>query len=339
MVDRLPLSAHTSYAELMERLRLARIGDFPASAKFVSKTVKGRLYWYVQMPTGGGGGRKQVYVGPDSEALQARIASHGQVRADAEDRRRLVMAILVSGAIRPDRLTGDLMTALADAGVFRLRAALVGTVAYQTYGGLLGVRMPANAIGTQDLDIAQDFGIATNLDDAVDLPLLDILRTVDPGFQAVSYAFDASKAASYALGERYRVDVLTTNRGAPRDEPSRLPTLKSDATPLQYMDFLLRETVETAVLHGSGVLVNVPTPARYAVHKLIVSRDRKVNPEKGQKDRLQAAHLIEALSLEDPFALRDAYSEARDRGAEWRRLLDEAVSLLPEATRATLELA
>lgn len=337
MVDRLPLSAHTSYAELMERLRLARIGDFPATAKFVSKTVKGRLYWYVQMPTGGEEGRKQIYVGPDSDALQSRIADHGRIRTDAEERRRLVMAILVSGAIRPDRLTGDLMTALADAGVFRLRAVLVGTVAYQTYGGLLGVRMPANAIGTQDLDIAQDFGIAANLDDAIDLPLLDILRTVDPGFQAVSYAFDASKAASYALGERYRVDVLTTNRGAPRDEPSRLPTLKSDATPLQYMDFLLRETVETAVLHGSGVLVNVPTPARYAVHKLIVSRDRKVNPEKGRKDRLQAAHLIEALSLEDPFALRDAYGEARDRGPEWRKLLDEAVSLLPEATRAILE--
>ncbi len=339
MVDRLPLSAHTSYAELMERLRLARIGEFPAGGKFVSKTLKGRTYWYVQMPTGGANGRKQVYVGPDSETLRERMAAHGDVRTDAEERRRLVMAILVSGAIRPDRLTGELIAALAQAGVFRLRAVLVGTVAYQTYGGLLGVRMPANAVGTQDLDIAQDFGIAANLDDGVDLPLLDILRTVESGFAAVSYAFDASKAASYALGERYRVDVLTTNRGPPRDEPSRLPTLKSDATPLQYMDFLLRETVEAAVLHGSGVLVNVPAPARYAVHKLIVSRDRKVNPEKGRKDRLQSAHLIEALTVEDPFALRDAYGEARDRGPEWRRLLDEAVSLLPEPARAVLERA
>lgn len=337
MIDRLPLSAHTSYAELMERLRLARIGDFPARAKFVSKTVKGRLYWYVQMPTGGQAGRKQVYVGPDSDDLRERMAAQGQVRADADERRRLVMAILISGAIRPDRLTGELITALANAGAFRLRAVLVGTVAYQVYGGLLGVRMPANAVGTQDLDIAQDFGIAANLDDALDLPLLNILRTVDPGFEAVSYAFDASKAASYALGERYRVDMLPTNRGAPRDAPSRRPTLKSDATPLQYMDFLLRETVEAALLHGSGVLVNLPTPARFAVHKLIVSRDHQVNPEKGRKDRLQAAHLIEALSLEDPFALRDAYAEARDRGPEWRRPLDQAVSLLPEAARAVLE--
>lgn len=336
MVDRLPLSAHTSYAELMERLRLARMGEFPAAGKFISKTVKGRLYWYVQMPTGGANGRKQIYVGADSDDLRKRMAAHDSIRGDADERRRLVMAILVSGAIRPDRVTGDLIVALADAGIFRLRAVLVGTVAYQTYGGLLGVRMPSNAVGTQDLDIAQDFGIATNLDDAVEMPFLDILRTVDADFQSVSYAFDATKAASYALGERYRVDVLTTNRGAPRDEPSRLPTLQSDATPLQYMDFLLRETVETTVLHGAGALVNVPAPARYAVHKLIVSRDRKVNPEKGRKDRLQAAHLIAALALEDPFALRDAYAEARDRGPEWRRLLDEAVTLLPEAHQAIL---
>jgi len=321
----------------MERLRLARLGEFPVGAKFTAKTVKGRRYWYVQMPTFGPEPRKQLYIGPDSEALQARIAAHDQIRSDSSERRRLVMAILVSGAIRPDRLTGDLLVALANAGVFRLRAVLVGTVAYQTYGGLLGVRLPANAVGTQDLDLALDFGIATNLDDAMEASLLEVLRSVEPGFEAVSYPFDISKTTSYALGERYRVDVLTTNRGAPRDEPSRLPTLKSDAVPLQYMDFLLRETVETAVLHGAGALVNVPSPARFAVHKLIVSRDRKVNPEKGRKDRLQAAHLIEALNAEDPFALRDAYAEARGRGPEWRKLLDEAVSLLPEPSRAVLE--
>jgi hypothetical protein len=336
MVERLPLSAHTSYAELIERLRLGRIAEFPPAATFVSKTVKGRLYWYVQLPTKPSGRRRQVYVGPDSEALRERIEAHRTVRADSEDRRRLVMAILVSGGIRPDRLTGDLLAALAAAGVFRLRAVLVGTVAYQTYGSLLGVRLAANAIGTQDLDIAQDFGIAANLDDAIEQPLLEVLRGVDPGFEPVNYAFDASRAASYRLGERYRVDVLTTNRGAPRDEPSRLPPLKSDVIPLDFMDFLLRDTVETAVLHGPGVLVNVPAPARYAVQKLIVSRDRKVNPEKARKDRLQAEQLIEALSLEDPFSLRDAYDEARDRGAEWRRLLDQAVSILPEPARAAL---
>lgn len=336
MIERLPLSAHTSYAELMERLRLARFGEFPAGSTFTSKTVKGRLYWYVQMPTGGAQSRRQVYVGPDNEALRERIARHGEHRADVDDRRRLVAAIIASGAPRPDRTSAEITQALAQAGAFRLRAMLIGTVAFQTYAAHLGVRLPISSLATMDLDIAQDFGIASNLDDTLDKPLLELLRDLDPRFTPVSYAFDAKKTTSYSLGERYRVDVLTTSRGAPRDAPSYLPTLGSDAVPLPYMDFLLRDPVETAVLYGGGVLVNAPAPARYAVHKLIVSRDRKVNPEKGLKDRLQATQLIHALSADDPFALREAYAEARGRGEVWRTLLDEAVSLLPEAARVAL---
>ena len=98
------------------------------------------------------------------------------------------------------------------------------------------------------------------------------------------------------------------------------------------------DPVETAVLHGGGILVNVPAPARYAVHKLIVSRDRKVNPEKGLKDRVQATQLIHILAQDDPFALREAYAEAHGRGEAWRKLLDEAVSLLPETARAALSI-
>ncbi|TCS13559.1 GSU2403 family nucleotidyltransferase fold protein [Caulobacter sp. BK020] len=337
MIERLPLSAHTSYAELMERLRLARFGEYPVGSTFVSKTVKGRLYWYVQMPTGGAHSRRQIYAGPDSEALRERIARHGEHRADVDDRRRLVAAIVASGAPRPDRTSAQIIQALAEAGVFRLRALLIGTVAFQTYAAHLGVRLPVSSLATLDLDIAQDFGIASNLDETLDRPILDILRGLDPRFSPVSYAFDSTRTTSYALGERYRVDVLTTNRGAPRDTPSYLPTLGSDAVPLPYMDFLLREPVETAVLQGAGVLVNVPAPARYAVHKLIVSRDRKVNPEKGLKDRLQATQLIQALAQDDPFALREAYGEARDRGETWRKLLDEAISLLPKTAKAALE--
>lgn len=336
MIQRLPLSAQTSYAELMERLRLTRVGEFPPGASFTSKTVKGRLYWYVQMPTSSAQGRRQVYVGPDSDSLRERIESHGQHRADAADRGRLVAALVASGAPRPDPMTARIVQALAQAGAFRLRAMLVGTVAFQTYAAHLGVRLPVSSLATQDLDLAQDFGIATHLDDTLDRPILEILRDLDPGFSPISYAFDATKTIGYALGERYRVDLLTTNRGAPRDAPSHLPTLASDAVPLPFMDFLLRDPIETAVLHGGGVLVNAPAPARYAVHKLIVSRDRKVNPEKGYKDRQQAAQLIEILAQDDPFALTEAYDEARSRGPEWRTLLDQAVSLLPEAARTTL---
>ena len=166
--------------------------------------------------------------------------------------------------------------------------------------------------------------------------MLDILRQVRPEFEAVGYPFDPAMTTGYAIGESYRVDILTTNRGPPRDAPSRSPALRTDAVPLTYVDFLLRETVEAGLLHGAGVLVNVPAPARYAVHKLIVSRSRTVNKEKARKDRLQAEQLIEVLAEDDPFALREAYAEALGRGPAWRKVLEEGASLLPAGAREAL---
>ena len=73
------------------------------------------------------------------------------------------------------------------------------------------------------------------------------------------------------------------------------------------------------------------------MHKLIISRKRSQANPKRRKDVEQAQALIRALAVDDPFALRDAYAEARGRGEAWRKLRDEAVSLLPDDVRATLE--
>ena len=95
--------------------------------------------------------------------------------------------------------------------------------------------------------------------------------------------------------------------------------------------------MDAAILHDDGVLVRAPAPARYAVHKLIISRKRSQANPKRRKDLEQAQALIHALAQDDPFALREAYAEARDRGETWRQLLDEAVSLLPETAQAALQ--
>ncbi|MGH1557522.1 GSU2403 family nucleotidyltransferase fold protein [Caulobacter segnis] len=48
------------------------------------------------------------------------------------------------------------------------------------------------------------------------------------------------------------------SRHAGDAERHALDALNTDATPLRFLDFLLRETVEAAVLHGDGVLVACP---------------------------------------------------------------------------------
>lgn len=334
-LQRLPLAIHTNVAELLDQLRAAQIAEFGEGASFLRRERKGRFYWYVRSRQTQGD-RPERYLGPETPELLETIERAKSVKSAADGRRLLVRALRAAGLHAPDDRTGRILGALAQAGVFRLRAAVVGTVAFQTYGASLGFVLPAQAVRTGDLDIAQDYGISVTIDDGLDRPFLDVLRAADPAFAPVP-KLDPRKSATYRAPDGYAVDVLTTSRHAGDEETSRLDALNTDATPLRFLDFLLRETVEAAVLHGDGVLVRVPTPARYAVHKLIISRKRSQANPKRRKDLEQAQALIHALAHDDPYALRDAYAEARDRGEAWRVLLDEAVGLLPPDARAILE--
>jgi hypothetical protein len=334
-LQRLPLAVHSNVAELLDQLRAAQIAEFGERASFLRRERKGRFYWYVRSKQVNGE-RPERYLGLETPELLKTIERARSVKSAAEGRRLLVRALRGAGLHTPDDRTGRILNALAQAGVFRLRAAVVGTVAFQTYGATLGFVLPSQAVRTGDLDIAQDYGVSMAIDDGLDRPFLDVLRAADEAFAPVP-KLDASKTATYRTPDGYAVDVLTTSRHAGDQETSRLDALKTDATPLRFMDFLLRETVDAAVLHGDGVLVRVPAPARYAVHKLIVSRKRSQANPKRRKDLEQAQALIHALAQDDPFALRDAYGEARDRGETWRTLLDQAVSLLPETARGALE--
>jgi hypothetical protein len=218
---------------------------------------------------------------------------------------------------------------------------IVGTVAFQTYAGFLGVRLPNAAVRTGDLDLAQDYGVSVALNDALDMPLIDVLKSVDPGFAPVPSLAGPNIAATYARPGGYRVDVLTTNRGADRDEPVNLPSLQSDAVPLRFLDYLLKDTVEAAVLTRFGALVNVPAPERYAVHKLIVStmrRDTGESAVKSDKDLVQAGILVEALvAKRRQDDLANALREAVERGSGWKDRLKTATARLAEAPKAIVQ--
>ena len=97
-----------------------------------------------------------------------------------------------------------------------------------------------------------------------------------------------------------------------------LPALRAGALPLQFLEYLVEEAVPAAVLHGSGVRVTVPQPARYAVHKLIVAQLRGHETAKRGKDLAQASAIMTALDAIDADALDDALDDARERGPRWR---------------------
>jgi hypothetical protein len=89
------------------------------------------------------------------------------------------------------------------------------------------------------------------------------------------------------------------------------------------------------MLFGSGVPVTLPRAERYAVHKIIVAVERKVQI-KAQKDIVQTGTLIMALAKRRPLELGEVWLEAWNVGPRWREKLDALVQRLSEVLRKEL---
>jgi len=333
----------TMFAELLQRSLDAQFqADFPFEGRFVTVPVKGKNYWYFDLPSPDGDKRR--YVGPEADQeVTKRVLAFRQIKDSLKERRRMVSTLLRSGGMAgPDRFAGDVTEALANGGLFRLRAVLVGTVAFQCYSGILGIRLPNSAMQTGDADYAQDFAISDEVDDSLP-PILELLQTVDPTFRAVPHQRDKARVVAFVNASDYRVEFLTGNRGSDDyiGKPSPMPALGgASAEPLRFLDFLIYEPVRTVLLHKAGVSVNVPAPERYAVHKLIVASRRLTDAlgrAKRDKDLFQAALLCEALvETRQGEILGDAFQEAWDRGPSWQQALREGVAMMPKKGEAAL---
>lgn len=325
------LVMQTNYAELLERCQSAAFAtSFPQNGAFIKKTVKGRRYWYFQSSTEQG--RTQKYVGPETPELLTQIEHHKETRDDERERRALVATLVRSFRLpRPKAEIGNAIEALAKAGVFRLRGVLVGTVAYQTYPAMLGVALPNPTLQTDDIDIAQFDDVSVAVTDQT-RPAIDILKEADPTFRPIP-TIHGHHATSYVAKDGLRVEFLTPNRGPDTDTPKSLPALQTDAQPLRFLDFLIYEPEEAVILHGPGVLVLVPSPQRYAVHKLIISRRRRGGNIKREKDIQQAEALLKILSEKRHYELGEIWNEAFDRGGKWAQTLAEGMTEIDASVR------
>lgn len=339
MSSEIPLSFQTAYAELLDRAAgAAFVSAFAEDGAFTAKTVRGKRYWYFQ--TGATAGRRQLYVGPETPELVERIERHREARNDQRERQALVSMLVRSANLpRPLPRLGNIVAALADAGVFRLRGVLIGTVAYQAYSAMLGVRLAGRAVQTSDVDVAQFADVSVAVGDRI-APILETLKRADRSFREVPHLRNPLRATTYAASGGIRVDFLTPNRGPDTDAPRPLPAFGTHAQPLRFLDFLIRDPEPAMVLHGAGVYVAVPAPQRFALHKLIVARRRPAGSAKSDKDLKQAEALLEVLARKREHELRTAWREAFARGKAWQRLLGEGLGLIhPDIRDRTLAAA
>ena len=93
------------------------------------------------------------------------------------------------------------------------------------------------------------------------------------------------------------------------------------------------------MLGGEGVLVTVPRPGRFALHKLLVAARRRPSGgslAKARKDRAQASALIQLLAEELPGELSLAWKALAARGPAWRAAVASSVRLLEPEVAALL---
>jgi hypothetical protein len=332
--DGLDITFQTLYSELIQRsLDDSFTSEFSSEGRFVAVEVKGKKYWYFDTPKPDGGAQDRRYVGPvDDPEITKRVEAFKDLKADIKGRRRLVSTLTREAYLpRPPNITGRVVAELANAGFFRLRGVLVGTVAYQCYSAVLGRRLDAVAMQTGDADFAQFHEISVAVGDSLP-PILEVLRRVDTTFREIRSQADGRVSTQFVSRDQYKVEFLTPNRGSDdlAGKPVQMPALGGAAAfPLRFLDFLIRQPIRAVLLHGAGVPVLIPSPERYAVHKLIVGsrriEDRDVMA-KSAKDRLQARSIFEAMIANRQNAdFASAYTEAWDRGDAWKEAIRKSV--------------
>jgi hypothetical protein len=342
-MERLPLEVQTLYAEMLEQLSALEarrvIGSVPGT--FVTKTVKGQAYYYFQH-VGPGGTRRQLYIGRRDDALDAVVARYAASRqllaADAAAIQRLSSALRAGGAIATDAGSARVLTAMAEAGVFHLGGVLVGTHAFMALGNVLGVRWREASLRTLDVDLAAGKDIDVALPHLPGTSIPDALDSLEMGFLPVPGLDPTSPSTSYKVrGQALRVDVLTPSvrHGA---KPVHLARFATAAQALPYLDCIMEGPVRAAVIGGAGVMVNVPDPARFALHKLIVAGERPAATHtKREKDLRQASQVIEVLLADRPGDLGIAWEALELRGSGWVKRARAGVAVLADRAPSTAE--
>ncbi len=318
-----------AWTDLLRMLKDSGVSELRGAPKL--KAIGKKKYWYDQYRLG----TKVVdrYIGEDTPDLRERLDRHHEIaqalKANEQQRARLMRVLRAENYLMSDARTGQAVAAMARAGVFRLGGTLVGTQAFRLYEGELGARIGLDQSAvTDDIDIASFERLSIVLGDSVDQSLSTVFSQLS--FEPMP-SLEPGKVWRWRQTDRTTlVEFLTPSFGD--DEGIRdLPALGVSAQSLHFLNFLIAEPIQAPLLYRAGVLVQIPRPERFAIHKLIVADRRRDGPDalKARKDRAQAAFLIDVLSEERPDDLAEAYALALSNGPAWRSRLSATIDRMP----------
>jgi len=327
------IQTQTLYAELLEMMQIVEASRTISSLKgsFSIKENKGDEYVYFRAynPLGQ---LNEIYIGKRNDQTEALMSDHAEGKSDvAEMREKLKrLSIQIQAGIKTttDKAMTRVIRSLADSGVFRNGGVLVGTHAFQAAGLMLGVSWSAEATMTTDVDLALERNVS------VAIPIIDsdipaALDSLQMGFYAVPRLNHKEPSTNFAIRKsQLRLDILT-----PKNKDSASPVIikrfNCAAEPLSYLSYIMDSPVPTVLLDTIPVLINIPQPVRYALHKLIVSQVRDIAGDaKRLKDLYQAHQILSLLQENRPFDIQPAWQNLIERGPKWKKYAEAGLGAM-----------
>ena len=319
----LSLAAQTAFAGLDDAARQAdlnrSIADLPGG--FAKKTVSGKAYWYYQVKDPDGKLR-QSYVGPDDASTQTLIQAHADPahKLARQQLVRMSRAAMELGCADIPPKHARVIERLANSGLFSAGGILVGTHAFLAYQNLFGIRWSAGA-ATLDLDFAHaGRNVSLALPENLELDTTAAIDSLQMGFIP-----NQARTSFRKVDEpEFDLDFLTS-RGRSGEKPVAVPRLNMTMQPLRFMELSLQDPMRATLVARSGpIVVNLPRPQRYALHKLLVYGERsQAQRTKARKDLAQAAALVDYLLTHDAEEIAAMWVDVNSRGPGWRKRLKQ----------------
>lgn len=264
---------------------------------FSKETRRNSDYWYW---VGRNNGKvTRIYIGPDNQETKDLVVS-------LENRKYLAKQAISSMKKTAAAYRGA-GGQLIEPPTFKIMAPL----AYLFRKGVF-------VIGSHGfLSICNALGISSFTGDdqkIISLAIPDERKAVSD----VSSEFDKHfvKVIGKSLSSKSKVNFFTADRGSKK--PVYFDDLGVAAEPMRFIDYLLGgEPFKGLVIGSYAIPVHLPNPARFAIHKLIISQcaDREFNGWP-QQDIAQAAVLLDYLIQEDAEQVVDALAACVDGAVE-----------------------
>ena len=187
---------------------------------------------------------------------------------------------------------------------------------------MLGVHWGSSSAATQDIDFAhsgRNLSVALPAD--IEVNTSGAIESLQMGFVPL-LGTGGGGAGSWFIPE---APEFTLDFVAPKTTPEGA-AFKHDQLgivlqPLPFMEYSLEDVQQTVIFDTSNaIVINVPNPARFALHKLIVHGERKgEHRTKSNKDLQQAALLLHLLRIQRIEDVEEAWLDLQSRGPGWRK--------------------